>query len=69
MEEMRRRHFNNECNFRKSVMQQSFKLHEDMITWKKQDNAFEARLNKYLHDEDMKKINRKRIAKILEHES
>ena len=60
-------HFENECSFRKQIFTDAWRLQENMTQWKKRDEQFDARLNKHLHDEDVRKINRSRILKIMEH--
>lgn len=66
---MKKKHFDNQCDFRKKVIQTSFKLLCDLKTLARSDQAFEARLNKLLHEEELRKLNRRRIIKIMSHES
>lgn len=66
---MRKKHQDHQCTFRKQVFTNAFRLHENQQRWRARDEDFSGKLNKHLHDEDVRKINRSRILKIMEHES
>lgn len=66
---MRAQHFDNQCSFRKQLLTDSFRLHQHQQEWAQRDSLFTAALNKHLHDQDVKTINRQRIIKIMQHES
>lgn len=66
---MRDKHFERQCSFRKACFVNAFRVFENEKRWRKDNELFDGKLNKYLHDEDMRKINRSRILKIMEHES
>lgn len=66
---MKNKHFEYQCDFRKQIFTDAFRLHQNQLRWQKKDEDYTANLNKHLHDEDIKKINRSRIIKIMEHES
>jgi hypothetical protein len=68
-QDIKKKHFDNQCSFRKQVFTQSYRLFENQAKWKLTDDDFTSRLNQHLHDEDVRKINRSRILKIMEHES
>lgn len=44
-------------------------MFKDQERWREKDDQFTSKQNKFLHDEDIKRINRRRILKIMEHES
>ena len=66
---MARKHHNNECNFRKRVIQGGYALQQNLLQWRKTDELLESRLDKFARTEELKKINRSRVKKILEYES
>lgn len=66
---MRKKHFDNQCSFRAHIFTQSYRMIEDQKKWKERDEVFKSRQGKFLHEEDVRKINRSRILKIMEHES
>ena len=68
-QEIKRKHFEYECTFRKQIFVNAFRVHENLKQWGIKDDRFSSRLTKHLHDEDVRKINRNRILKIMEHES
>ena len=68
-EEMKAKHFERQCSFRKACFFNAYSVFQKQKQWKKDNEVFEAKLNKHLHDEDIKKINRSRILKIMQHES
>lgn len=68
-QEIKRKHFEFECTFRKQIFVNAFRVHENLKQWGVKDDRFSSRQTKHLHDEDVRKINRNRILKIMEHES
>lgn len=66
---MKLAHFNNQCDFRKKIAQEGFRLQQNIEAWKKEDQKTLEKFNNYLHNEDLKRMNRERIKKIMTFES
>jgi hypothetical protein len=57
-ENVKKKHFNNQCEFRKIISIASYNLFQNLKKWSKEDELYSAKLNKFLHNEDVKKMNR-----------
>lgn len=63
------RHFNNACNFRSLISRHSYNLLQELEREQAKHEDRLQRIERFVREEEVKKINRDRIKKILEFES
>jgi|JI61114C2RNA_FD_contig_51_1535614_length_1219_multi_3_in_0_out_0_2 predicted ATPase with chaperone activity len=66
---MAERHRQNEQQFRTQVICNGYLLSKDIERWSKTDEIRDQHLKNFVHKEQLKKLNRDRILKILNYES
>ena len=64
-QQIQQQHQDYQCSFRKQIFTDAFRLQQNQLKWKQTDEHYTSSLNKHLHEEDVKKINRSRILKIM----
>lgn len=64
-----KQHRENETEYRTQIIRNGFLLSQDLEKWKREDEARDLKLQSFVHTEQLRKMNRDRILKVLKYES